>query len=121
MAAWQGMYVRQTAVGAIADCVRSRPCAGRVGFDYDFGTSRTLSSAADATFADSSGKDVFQARMPVARDLPGLSAMRLAQALRPAASTHCLGAAWLSRVATQIMRRAAAWRTACFSQPPSPC
>ncbi|KAK9834011.1 hypothetical protein WJX81_002816 [Elliptochloris bilobata] len=33
---------------------------GRVGFDFDFGTSRTLSEAAAATFADSSGKDVFQ-------------------------------------------------------------
>ena len=33
-----------------------------MGFDYDFGTSRSLSQAASATFADSSGEDVFQVR-----------------------------------------------------------
>lgn len=36
--------------------------AGRVGFDFDFGTSRTLSGAAAANFADTCGKDVFQVR-----------------------------------------------------------
>ena len=36
--------------------------AGRVGFDFDFGTSRTLSGAATANFADTCGKDVFQVR-----------------------------------------------------------
>lgn len=39
--------------------------AGRVGFDFDFGTSRTLSGAAAANFADTSGKDVFQVRTAI--------------------------------------------------------
>ena len=45
--------------------------AGRVGFDYDFGTSRSLSQAASATFADSSGEDVFQVRNKAAKGARG--------------------------------------------------
>ena len=46
--------------------------AGRVGFDFDFGTSRTLSGAAAANFADTSGKDVFQVRTATGLKVAGL-------------------------------------------------